>query len=669
MKGKWRPDGPARTNTGISIRGKISAPIPMADDDEFPIRLPGATMATPLEGVNRQLNPRGTSANGRPRSGFNNDASSPLPVNVSPNEITVPPVRRTNQPSAERNSGISVSATVEDSPPPRKKSSLRSALGRIFGGKKRKSIASQLNGPGDDVRGGQHRSDPTALNRSPQNSNLSQKRSASLPINEFNRALRSHSIGPDSLLLLDQPTEQTDGETTLVDPRSRPRRATTPSRLYTPTKGPGYADWTGLSPRPVSSYARGSKVFEDDDEELIGQAVTKGSHPNRRSRSLGHLRGVYGAENTPRRRSDEIRYWRGSYDPGALSPMSSNKPEDLEPISMDQPEIPQSIGPQEEPQPFNFGPIGEMAGMKITQAASWDTRVSSVESRLAQVEKTIFQMLNRTQMGHVQLQDPPKRNSRQDQSEAVITSTSQGDEEDLPLPKQAIQNRVMYNSTIRPASIGSSRPSTGSTSNSCHPSYTNDEGSSPPSFLSSAPNTSFADAPAGGRPLSTSTTIRALPSSSPTMPKEKGGSLTADHYTALMNMILAEQLARESLETLVRGLQQQLVQQSSRQKIPSHRRPSSDQLRDPLEPVNGNLGRAHEAVFSTFEQGESSDDEGRDSNENFLTPKEEQGPFSSEDDFGVRNGGDVKSPPRTMSLSQMTMKASNGNGIIHAGYF
>ena len=130
-------------------------------------------------------------------------------------------------------------------------------------------------------------------------------------------------------------------------------------------------DWTGLSPRPASSHARGSKVGDDVEADAhIGMAVTSGSHPNRRSRSLGEIRETAVAHTVTRRRSDEIKYWRESYEPGVLSPMSSNKPEAEEPTLLDGSENPPEEEPQEPPQPFNFGPLGELAGMKITQAAN-----------------------------------------------------------------------------------------------------------------------------------------------------------------------------------------------------------------------------------------------------------------------------------------------------------
>jgi hypothetical protein len=205
------------------------------------------------------------------------------------------------------------------------------------------------------------------LSRSPKGTGLSQQRSASLPINEFNRALRSHSTATEDFPLTE--ASYTNRESLPVDGSTKPRRATTPSRLWTPNRALGYGDWTGLSPRPASSHARGSHVISDEEPEgIVGIAL---SHPNRKSRSVGELREPQVMNSVvTRRRSDEIRYWRESYDPAVLSPMSSNKAEAEELILADEADIAQPEDYEEPPQPFSFGPIGEMAGMKITQAAS-----------------------------------------------------------------------------------------------------------------------------------------------------------------------------------------------------------------------------------------------------------------------------------------------------------
>lgn len=160
---KRKADPPGRANTGSSIRGKISAPIPM-DDDEFPIRSPGSGMATPLgtDGIDKQLSMpvRASTGSGRPGGSPSRDISATVSSARPSYEAPVGPIRHTNQPSNLRNSVISVPEENEPKSPQRKKSSLRSAIGKLFG-KKRKSTASDLNRSGtraNELRNGQHRS-------------------------------------------------------------------------------------------------------------------------------------------------------------------------------------------------------------------------------------------------------------------------------------------------------------------------------------------------------------------------------------------------------------------------------------------------------------------------------------------------------------------------------
>ena len=484
------------------------------------------------------------------------------------------------------------------------------------------------------------------MSRSPKDVSPTQKRSASLPINEFNRALRSHSI-----VIEDSPFQKgPNSESTRADGQTRPRRATTPSRLWTPNKTPGYVDWTGLSPRPASVHGRESRLIsEGEADAAVGIAITSGSHPNRRSRSLGELRGNMPANIKVRRRSDEIRYWRESYDPGLLSPMSSNKAEAEEPIQLDPPEMPRDEILREQPQPFNFGPMGELAGMKITQAASLETRVQRLEDRMYQAEKSVSHLHRGTPGEAVAFQDSPKRTARRPRS--ASTNRPKTGNSEITTPKHPRHREVQpqpesgtHGSQKRSSSYGSSRPSTVSTQTSYQPSF---DLFPSPTHLTSEEQTPANTYQTMNRPLSTSTTIRGLPSSSSTMSKD--APLTGEHYTVLTNMVLAEQAARQHLEALVRDLQQQLqdLRPSGEMSYPT---PDSDRLADPMK---GRGGGGRE--FSTFELDDSSDDEGRDAQDEFQTPKEEVGNFVDDIFGGNSGGGHAKSAPRTLSLSQMTL--------------
>ncbi|KAL2175936.1 uncharacterized protein P884DRAFT_39290 [Thermothelomyces heterothallicus CBS 202.75] len=286
--------------------------------------------------------------------------------------------------------------------PLRKKSTLRSALGRLFGRGKKKSPSG--SGTQDDGSASgresrplgslQHRSDPTALGRGNQRS---PNRSASLPINELDRPLRSHSVGPDDIMAIESARNSLHAN---PDSAAIRRRAATTGghtllrpRLFNREWG------AGLSPRPASAHGRASRAggrAGSDDPNEIGRAITSdsGGGHRRRSRSLSGLQELVGNQHGGRRRSDEIRYWRESYDPGFMSPLSSNAQDDVDDPGVADTSAPESPAterpPKTPPQPFNFGLLSkEMIGMKITHAADMDTRLGNLESRALQLERVV----------------------------------------------------------------------------------------------------------------------------------------------------------------------------------------------------------------------------------------------------------------------------------------
>ncbi|CAK7229319.1 hypothetical protein SBRCBS47491_007205 [Sporothrix bragantina] len=327
--------------------------------------------------------------------------------------------------------GTSAGNTVNGSPKPqRKKSTLRGAFSKLFS--RRKKTDSQIlptiegsdMGPetGYQYYGAQQqqqqqqqqqhqqqqqapqhrsvRSDPTILSR-PRDGEP--KRSASLPITEYDRALRSHSIGPDDLLAIESARNsfQTDQDNadggrglrgatnsntanrSLFQPQTQGarRRFNNNSEHYGSVLNGN--EWTGLSPRPASVHGRrsqkrlsGSAIggggassfgrnsgagetgasrlviggpimpFGGDggsrnasgaatDPSEIGRAITSNgpdglleaghdTSSRRRSRSLSGLHDLALDQAQSRGRNDEIRYWRESYDPAYLSPLSSH---------------------------------------------------------------------------------------------------------------------------------------------------------------------------------------------------------------------------------------------------------------------------------------------------------------------------------------------------------
>ncbi|KAJ4860805.1 hypothetical protein T069G_05793 [Trichoderma breve] len=341
------------------IRAQISSPIPISDplDKELSIR------------------PQDVSFSGY----------MPQHANITQ------PSMDTSRPSAEF-SRRRISFTPE-----RSRSVLRTAFSRIFGRKKGPRPKTGLASAGsEEDRQNEQYSDPVN-NTSPARSPPT-KISEPIPVSEYDRALRSHSVGPEDVMAIRSARSPVN-----QDFSGHVRRRTgTGSDAH-----PASARWvkpTGLTPRPASTQDWGSRLVDDShDPEEIGRAITTGL--KRRSRSLSFIPLI---ETTPapsitRRRSDEIpRGWRESYDQEPASPISSTAPDgedrratfisdksDDESKTDDEAELPDEIDSPVKPFTFSNIPyMTEFAGtsMKITDAVNLETRIGQVENRLSLVE-------------------------------------------------------------------------------------------------------------------------------------------------------------------------------------------------------------------------------------------------------------------------------------------
>ncbi|KAK3337156.1 hypothetical protein B0T19DRAFT_62697 [Cercophora scortea] len=634
------------------------------------------------------------------------------PERVSPTtptrSMTSPPARPTTNPfpNAVRYSTLSESPSVKTGQPQRKKSTLRSALGRLFGRSKKKNTSSSIQeSPGtpgrDSLPSGpsQHRSDPTALNRTKE---VSPKRSASLPITEYDRPLRSHSIGPDDIMAIESARNSLQAEAG-TGPLNRRRAATTTTGRLLPPRLRNSEWGAGLSPRPASSSRLASHGDPEDPDE-IGRAITSDSDNGlrRRSRSLSGLNNIAGARPGTRRRSDEIRYWRESYDPGFMSPLSSNAPDgdvdDTGVVDISAPESPVAERPPKTPpQPFNFGSLtNEMVGMKITQAASIETRISNLETRSRKLERVVNQLCHTVPGFRAPLSEGPVAQKGDllpgyygrsaDQAGFAYTTAT-------PPPVPAIYHSKDVKDTPRFSDSRQSVETDAHSQTSFGDAPTFIDSLHPPSSSAtqSQSQSLTATAPAPptihslGRPTSTSTVRGAA--SLPTMGRDISDDET---YASLASQLEVERAARLALEAQVKKLSERLNTLSTTM-FAMVRDPTKSRSQERLTPsVGGNSPLLHVpqqtllsvpavkalSVFETDDEDEidvkeisqAGTDEGDDAIEDsFQTPREEKplnfGAFGEElrpDDAGDVEDLDEDDPKRkkaarTLSLSQLTL--------------
>ncbi|KAI0013368.1 hypothetical protein F4779DRAFT_640739 [Xylariaceae sp. FL0662B] len=622
---------PSSGTSAPSIRGKISGPIPM--DDEFPMRQPGTGIAhegrpRPLESLAEDkptsLNPGNTSSEVTREDKTDSGVTPSGPSQASNVSNSPQRQRRTAHSSTLRYSTVSegTGTGTDTDRPQRKKSTIRSALGKLFGRKKKgTSQAFPADFPAPERGSTDPRQDDASVSTRPPKEGES-KRSASLPITEFDRALRSHSVGPDDMVAI------TSARNSLqVDPALYRKRAMSSSRILSTRYKDFDGQVIGLSPRPASTHEQhdSSQALGGEDPDDIGRAITSDILTYRRkSRSLSQLNDLTGNQTLSRKRSDEIRYWRESYTPGILSPGSSAAPgEDASAPGGDRDgdepptDPPTQPLPQTPPRPFNFGP---MTGMKITEAASLEDRLKALEVRNQKLEKVVSQLFQ-VIPGVNNYVDVSERAPRPAPRTSFITPTVTSD--------AAAEASSIYQT----ASHNTENSSISSLSRQSNESFGDGRtfiGSIPPSTRPAA------------RPLSNSTVRGAT--SLPTLLREDPVTLTAEHYTTLKALLDTERDARQVLEDRVTKL--------------THRLNLSFQTPQRLDTATTY------STVSAFDHDDDDDEprttEADSESDAYKTPREEH-PSHGFGAFGEElreeeGDGSRKKAARTLSLSQMTLK-------------
>ncbi|GAB0131650.1 hypothetical protein EsDP_00000112 [Epichloe bromicola] len=412
----WKPaaggGSTRRPRTGSRpIRGNISGPIPIPDplDDEFPMRDQPLTTTNVAEahrlvtndadtvsrrtrgnhdlvGTRYASNSSGSAGDDTFRSQTPDIASSAAAhTSTSQRSSTkVPSQFRQSSPVSDADSRGD--ERNSQSQPQRKKSSIRSTLSKLFG-RKNKSQPNKDNEPqlpsgettstkSTGAPNTQHRSvgsfpchaSCNATKRKPKQDPTGQrphpivvvpKRSFSMPITEYDRALRSHSIGPEDVMAIQSARNSLSADARLsgkcVSLFDSPTHPASPRRA-------GGSKLAGLSPRPASSQDRTRLTGFNQDPSEIGRAISSDSRGvKRRSRSLTFtpsldLAPPSAPRDVIRRRSAEIRYWRESYAAPSMSPTSTIAYEEcmqlpIQSTEMPKPEPEQQRAQLAQPQP------------------------------------------------------------------------------------------------------------------------------------------------------------------------------------------------------------------------------------------------------------------------------------------------------------------------------
>jgi hypothetical protein len=338
----------------------------------------------------------------------------------------------------------------------------------------------------------------------------------------------------------------------------------------------------------------------------------------------------------------------------------------------------QALPPKTPPQPFNFESITrDMVGMKITQAASMDTRLGGLEARMARLERVIDQLCHAVPGIKTPLSETPLRGPTSDPASFSFAFATNATPPTIP---------ASYKSVAPDLGISHSTPST-----------PDDDSLNQPRFHASNNN----------RPTST-VTIRGA-TSLPTLSREVDSNTTDDYAAALLSQVETERAARRNLEAQVAKLSQRLNTLSAtmyamvRSDSGLAKARSQEQLLQPPTPGQSPAqGKSipvpvpvpqKQATLSAFhaqQEGEEEDDD-RATEEEFLTPGEERSTLGGYG-FGVfgeparvveeemeeeeeeadltenereetEDESKRKKAMRTLSLSQLTLGRKGGQAV------
>ncbi|KAG5978868.1 hypothetical protein E4U55_005826 [Claviceps digitariae] len=605
----WKPAAASiyRPRAGSkSIRGQISSPIPILNplDDELLMQdRPSTTTndcgaivndagvddadAVPRQAVGGsgdQLGTRYASVSSRSTGNYTfqgqlPDATSSLPArtSISPKSSlkAASQVRQSCPPISDMD-GKRDERSGQSHQHRRKKSVIRSALGKLFGRKNKSQQhsddttprlpSSKTTSAEPSIRSPdqQSRSDPSG-ERPPTTSHsiVESKRSLSAPITEYDRALRSHSIGPEDVMAIQSARNSLSADFRLSGKCMN---------LLDSSTHPDNSQWTGgsrpvgLSPRPASSQDRTFTANVNEDPNEIGRAISCDPQGlKRRSRSLTCMPNfdIMRAPSPPRpmarRRSAEIRYWRNGHAAPLMSPKRTltddetlhlpmqdiEEPEmelelELEPETLPELEQPLQLTPQSTSNCLHSLSVVEARAATPPQSAVTNQREQSEEEeRVTHQSKSPARSID--DPGWVETNSLESRVSnletRMSRLEGIVIQLGNG---------LSVLRQPNKESRLEMASTGERRPSVRRLS-TCH---------------SNTSKTTFGDV---GEVTPRATVV------APTMPSSKqhksaaedstgcsAGHVALEHYTNLLALLETERSAREALEDQVRSLGNQM---------------------------------------------------------------------------------------------------------------
>lgn len=485
------------------------------------------------------------------------------------------------------------------------------------------------------------------MDRPPSPKTVEQRRYASMPITEYDRALRSHSIGPEDVLAIRSARNSLNAET-----RHSAKKPEASDAILAHPAAPRWTEarrFTGLTPRPASSHDRRPRLADwSEDPNEIGRAITsdiKGLR--RRSRSLSAFPSSEGAFlGASRRRSDEIRHWRESFDLAAIDPLSppNHQADDAGPLAVDEHEatIVEEEHARSPSEPFIFGDASSIKD-KTTEAASLGSRVSILEMRMSRLEQLVTELARSLPGFAPPTWAPVARADAAAEGQSSAATIGHGNQPGAIPPRQLETPKV---------TLGGDAPSS--------------RDNTPRSTILVSHSTNSS----ASRPLSLATVRGAFGSS---LPQDTSGTVTTDHYLTLVSLLETERSAREQLESQVRRLGHQI---NLATKLAGYARPTAGEAPSADGSLGGTWAFDHDeeeeerrwakgteepscAIIGLEGKAMAARDMDEDGDadsfaESYATPNEDHELSSSDDEQETA----LRTAARALSLSRLTLGSS-----------
>ncbi|KAK4546965.1 hypothetical protein LTR36_001697 [Oleoguttula mirabilis] len=491
-----------------------------------------------------------------------------------------------------------------------RKGSLRNAVRKIFGRRSKEGEAQlQQKSP---PRHGYHRSEPPALAPAIEAPELSPHedyapyRTLSAPMHIIPSPALQRTRSPYAV---EFPQSARLKPLNLVNPFSTPgsqltRRKTLPSVLIPESEAAALSASIGSSdPPPVPSL----DISRDTPTPEVGYVVSSIVNAKRISRSADDLKGALAKQSLPRKRSDEIRYWRESFQPsvfrtsGFMSKVPVEEEDTTERVIEDRTPVMQLADPfhtklsrsgtlesspvfRQEPSP-GAADMGSLSGIGTELSRDLEDRVAKLEAGLQHFQRSLQRLTNDRNRRTVIMGGVPQSRSQSDARTPSMLADTLADfaPSTYQYDYQNTQRRPL--TSPQPPTLPQSPRTPVRSTETMRPRV--------------APMPERVDEPffTPPPPITTSLLPPGMGAGNGHSGRSSGNGQTPQYtFGALYDMLNDERSARRRLEGQLRGMKQEIYDLQYQVSVGSHVQSQRSSTYAPLDPMVGGSSRLRDLL-------------------------------------------------------------------------